>query len=158
MGGLQVRLPASIKQVPPSSSSSQDSLDALTGPEKMENGEEENWVYVRPLPGHAIINLGDAMVKFSANILRSNTHRVVSPPGAQAEATRYSLVYFSRPEDEVLLKPLVESPLVKERVKGHDEELVLNSKDWILKRALGRRGVGKFEDSEGTETARGMRG
>lgn len=35
------------------------------------------------------------------------------------------------------------------------EEKVLNSKEWILRRAMGRRGVGRFEDSEGTESSRG---
>lgn len=83
----------------------------------------------------------------------------MSPPGAQAGTTRYSLVYFSRPEDEVLLGPLVGSPIVKERVeaerrKGVVEERVLNSKEWIYKRAMGRRGVGRFEDSNGTEGVR----
>jgi isopenicillin N synthase-like dioxygenase len=155
LGGLQVRLPAGVEPVPPKSSQNgSKNVACLTG---AENGEQEQWVYVHPLPGHAIINLGDAMVKFSAGILRSNIHRVVSPPGAQAETTRFSLVYFSRPEDDVLLGPLKESPLVAERAGAGDEE-VISSKDWILRRALGRRGKGKFEDSEGTETARGVRG
>ena len=36
------------------------------------------------LAGHAIVNLGDAMVNFTNGLLRSNIHRVVSPPGEQA--------------------------------------------------------------------------
>lgn len=155
LGGLQVRLPAGIDPIPPESSQNGNTGgNSLRG---VKNGEEEQWVYVRPFPGHAIINLGDAMVKFSAGILRSNVHRVVSPPGGQAETTRFSLVYFSRPEDEVLLGPLKESPLVAERAQDGDEE-ILSSKDWILKRALARRGQGKFEDGEGTERARGAKG
>ena len=31
----------------------------------------------KPIPGHAICNLGDAMAIFSGGILRSNLHRVV---------------------------------------------------------------------------------
>jgi isopenicillin N synthase-like dioxygenase len=121
---------------------------------------EDGWAYVRPLPSHAIINLGDAMVKFSAGILRSNTHRVVAPPGEQGDVVRYSLVYFSRPEDAVLLRPLRESPLISERAGKESEDEVISSKDWILRRALGRR-VGKWYDPEkakGTEDARGARG
>ncbi|KAJ7226200.1 hypothetical protein C8J57DRAFT_1389997 [Mycena rebaudengoi] len=34
----------------------------------------EEWQYVKPLPGHAICNLGNAMVIFSGGILRSNRH------------------------------------------------------------------------------------
>lgn len=119
---------------------------------------EENWAYVRPLPGHAIINLGDAMVKFSAGILRSNIHRVVSPPGVQGDETRYSLVYFSRPEDEVVLKPLRESEMIASRCGEGEEGEAIRSKEWILRRALGRRMGGRWEDSAGTEDARGAKG
>jgi isopenicillin N synthase-like dioxygenase len=122
---------------------------------------EDGWAYVRPLPGHAIINLGDALVKFTSGILRSNTHRVVAPPGAQGDVTRYSLVYFSRPEDEVILRPLrQESGLIAERAGVEEEGEEVSSKEWILRRALGKR-VGKYWDPEkakGTEDARGVRG
>lgn len=87
------------------------------------------WSYVRPLPGHAIVNLGDALVKFSGGILRSNLHRVVAPPGEQARETRYSLVYFMRPGDEVVLRR-VEGGLVPALKEGEVEEEV-TSKGWI---------------------------
>ena len=41
----------------------------------------DTWQYVRPLAGHAICNVGDALTLFSGGILRSNLHRVVPPPG-----------------------------------------------------------------------------
>ena len=50
------------------------------------------------------MNLGDAMVKFTNGLLRSNLHRVVAPPGEQVVCMRYALVYFARPGDEVLLR------------------------------------------------------
>lgn len=122
---------------------------------------EDGWAYVRPLPGHCVINMGDALVKFTAGILRSNIHRVVAPPGEQGDVTRYSLVYFSRPEDEVLLRSLkVESELIKEAAGEADEGEVVTSKEWILRRALGKR-VGKYFDrahAAGTEDARGPKG
>jgi len=118
-------------------------------------GKDAQWCYVKPLPGHAIINLGDAMAKFTNGLLRSNIHRVVSPPGAQAESTRYSLVYFSRPENEVLMKRLEGSSKIPE-AEG-DEEEDINAKDWIIRRALGHRhAINKeramdFESFQGTE-------
>lgn len=149
IGGLQVRLPSNIAPIEPASEPDEGDT-VLTG---TENGEQ--WTYVRPLPGHAIINLGDALVKFSGGLLRSNIHRVISPPGRQAECTRYSLVYFSRPEDDVLLQALEESPLIKERMDGREREQALNSKEWILKRALGsRKGIQGWKDSRGTEDSR----
>ena len=119
-------------------------------------GEDAVWCYVRPLPGHAIINLGDSMVKFTNGLLRSNIHRVVSPPGLQAGTTRYSLVYFSRPEDDVFLTRLDGSDRIPPLMPDGVEETI-NSKDWILRRALGRRLVKlrgdqiDFEKAAGTE-------
>lgn len=78
------------------------------------------------------------MVKFTNGLLRSNIHRVVSPPGEQGDATRYSLVYFARPEDNVFLKRLEGSDRIPPLEEGVEEE-VINSKDWIIRRALGNR-------------------
>ena len=66
-----------------------------------------------------------------------------------------SLVYFARPEDEVLLKALGESEMVREASEslGEEEEDV-TAKEWILRRALGRRAGGDYGKSEGTEGGR----
>ena len=114
----------------------------------------EDWSYVKPLKGHCVVNLGDAMVKFTSGILRSNIHRVVNPPGEQADSTRMSLVYFARPEDEVTLKVLEGSEMIDEKRKqkgdvGQEEEI--SAKDWILRRAFGRRAGGDWAASAGTE-------
>ncbi|KZT27609.1 Clavaminate synthase-like protein [Neolentinus lepideus HHB14362 ss-1] len=68
----------------------------------------EKWLYVKPLPGHAICNVGDTLTVFSAGILRSNLHRVVPPPGDQSCLERWSVVYFTRPAYNVPLKALTE--------------------------------------------------
>jgi isopenicillin N synthase-like dioxygenase len=115
------------------------------------------WSYVKPLRGHAVINLGDAMVKFSAGILRSNIHRVVNPPGQQADHTRMSLVYFARPADDVILKALNGSTLIDEERRQNPEKLdeeEITSKEWILRRALGRRQGGDWTKAGGTDSAR----
>ncbi|KAJ7211614.1 Clavaminate synthase-like protein [Mycena pura] len=77
----------------------------------------ESWQYVKPIPGHAICNLGDAMSILSAGILRSNLHRVVNPPGLQGTHYRFSLVYFMRPANSVVLRALADSsPLIADAV------------------------------------------
>lgn len=120
----------------------------------------EDWLYVKPLPGHCIVNLGDAMVKFTGGILKSATHRVVNPPGEeQGSLVRHSLVYFARPEDEVMLRILEAkgSHMIDEvaaaKVSRGEVEEEISAKDWILRRALGRRGAGGYtmKDSDGTE-------
>ena len=69
-----------------------------------------------------------------------------------------SLVYFARPEDDVVLKPLKESGMIREASErqgteegGEDE---VTAKEWILRRALGRRVGGDYGKSEGTEGGR----
>ena len=66
-------------------------------------------------------------------------HRVMPPPGKQASVAKYSVVYFSRPEDEVLLRRLEGGDVIPELGEGEGEEEVVRSKDWILRRAMGRR-------------------
>lgn len=136
-----MKLRRGVRAVAPASSSS-----ASLSPVESELCRD-GWTYVQPLPSHAIINLGDALVKFSNGLLRSNVHRVVAPPGRQGAETRWSLVYFCRPGDGVVLKSLVGG-------EGEDEEEV-TAKEWVLRRALGRRKAGGWEESLGTE--RGMR-
>jgi 2OG-Fe(II) oxygenase superfamily len=99
------------------------------------------WQYIKPIAGHAIVNLGDAVSIMSAGILRSNMHRVVAPPGAQREHPRYSCVYFGRPEDAVELRNLVESPLVAKAVedKGEIPASFGTAKDWITRRVKNSR-------------------
>jgi len=83
----------------------------------------DTWQYVRPLPGHAICNVGDALTLLSGGILRSNLHRVVLPPGEQAFFERWSLVFFLRPGADVLLYPLTEeSPIIAGVVSRMSEE------------------------------------
>ncbi|KAK4542485.1 hypothetical protein LTR36_006737 [Oleoguttula mirabilis] len=118
----------------------------------------EEWCYVKPLRGHCIVNLGDAMVKFTAGILRSNIHRVVNPPGEQGGSTRMSLVYFARPEDEVVLKVLEGSEMIRDKHAaqqgGSADEEQITAKEWIMRRAMGRRAGGDWAKSAGTEGER----
>jgi isopenicillin N synthase-like dioxygenase len=142
LGGLQVRLPPSISIVPPE----EEEVPASEAEMAM---CADGWAYVRPLEGCCVVNLGDALVKFSKGGVRSNLHRVVDPPGKQSGVERFSLVYFARPEDEVRLRGLVEGEGEDE---GNDE--VVTAKEWILRRALGRREKDGWERSQGTEDGR----
>jgi isopenicillin N synthase-like dioxygenase len=124
LGGLQI--------LPPTTMMEELGQGHLTKPE---------WVYVKPLPGHAVVNMGDAMVKFSSGLLRSNIHRVVTPPPPQDSSTRYSLVYFCRPCDDVPLVTIREGKIKEHLVKtGRDEvEEEVTAKDWIRDKAMSKR-------------------
>jgi isopenicillin N synthase-like dioxygenase len=107
--------------------------------------DSNEWCYVKPLPGHCIVNLGDAMVKFTNGLLRSNLHRVVAPPGEQVVCTRYALVYFARPGDEVPLRRMEGGSVIPPLEEGVVEE-GLPSREHIKRMALGKRVNVKLED------------
>jgi isopenicillin N synthase-like dioxygenase len=97
---------------------------------------EGEWAFVKPLAGHAIINLGDAMVKFTNGALKSAKHRVVPSPGDQAKVDRYSIVYFVRPADDALLTPLEEFRANHVIQVGGKigEEKVYTAGEWVQRR------------------------
>ncbi|KIX92303.1 uncharacterized protein Z520_12049 [Fonsecaea multimorphosa CBS 102226] len=107
-------------------------------------GRVGEWEYVKPLPGKAIINLGDAMVHFSNGSLKSAKHRVVPSPGAQAGMERISVVYFVRPTHHSPMKPVGRFDDVakqQDRVKvagkfsdGIDDGKVYTAREWLEKR------------------------
>ncbi|KAJ7910239.1 hypothetical protein B0H13DRAFT_2251305 [Mycena leptocephala] len=120
----------------------------------------EDWQYIKPLPGHAICNIGDALALFSGGILRSNLHRVVQvpPPGAQSQFERWSLVYFTRPGNDVQLRALVEdSPLIADavsRAPDRNFETGCTSLQWFTRRIKNQR----MKNQTGPETWMSSRG
>ncbi|KAH9065124.1 Clavaminate synthase-like protein [Lactarius deliciosus] len=129
----------------------------LGGLQVLPPGTDE-WKYVKPIPGHAICNIGDAMVIFSAGILRSNLHRVVPPPRAQAPFDRWSLVFFTRPGNSVSLAPLTkESTLIAEAAARAPEGRYATGStagEWFRRRVRNRR----IKNQAGPETWRASRG
>ncbi|KAI0431085.1 hypothetical protein F5Y09DRAFT_355282 [Xylaria sp. FL1042] len=123
----------------------------LVGP-----GEEAGWRYVKPEPGMAIFNLGDAFVKWSDGELKSTIHRVVTPPGEQANWTRYSLAYFTRPDNNVLLKPLGRKALPSDAGTKYP-----TFKEWAVRRAMAGKSdgfkKGDWVKGQGTESVMSAR-
>ncbi|KAK0672855.1 hypothetical protein QBC41DRAFT_378615 [Cercophora samala] len=112
-----------------------------------------HWEWVKPLPGHAIVNLGDAMKIFTSGYLKSAKHRVVPLPGAdEVKNSRYSVVYFVRPANHVLMKAVDGFERDEGSVKAvagkfepkpthkqvHDSEggNVLTAGEWMVQRAV----------------------
>ncbi|KAI2616270.1 putative oxidoreductase [Hypoxylon sp. NC1633] len=95
-----------------------------------------NWRYVKPAPGCAIVNLGDAMVEWSAGILRRNMHRVTFAPGAQGQVPRYSHAYLVRPQAEAPMKRLGGGNSLIPELEQGEEENVMNAKEWEAHKAV----------------------
>ncbi|KAF8884276.1 Clavaminate synthase-like protein [Gymnopilus junonius] len=121
------------------------------------------WQYIEPIQDHAICNVGDALSILSGGLLRSNVHRVLPPPPTQANTERWSLVFFSRLGDSVILRALAEeSPVVAEIVKkkssGGSEKSHphVTAQEWCQRRVKNRRMANRqatktWEASLGTE-------
>lgn len=100
--------------------------------------DTDTWVYVKPIPGSCVVNLGDALVKFTAGLLRSNVHRVVPPPANQTHIPRTSLVFFTRPEDRVVLKRL-KGGLIDAQPQRPEDNEEITSAEWIFQRGTGQK-------------------
>lgn len=81
---------------------------------------DDQWRLVKHRPNALVINLGDAMHFLSGGYFKATIHRVVAPPQDQAHYTRLGLFYFALFNKDVELRPLLESPLVKEANNDKD--------------------------------------
>ncbi|KND92420.1 Gibberellin 20 oxidase 4 [Tolypocladium ophioglossoides CBS 100239] len=61
--------------------------------------DSQQWEFVAPRPGCAIINVGDSLRFLSQKKLRSCLHRVVPVDGQTSD--RYTIAYFLRPDNRV---------------------------------------------------------
>lgn len=57
----------------------------------------DDWSYISPRPGHAVVNVGDSLRFLSKGKLTSSLHRVVPPPDSDGQ-DKFSVIYFLRPE------------------------------------------------------------
>ncbi|CAI6338801.1 unnamed protein product [Periconia digitata] len=67
--------------------------------------DAKTWAFVKPRPGHAVVNVGDSLHFPSGRRLASVVHRVIPVADKQME-DRYSIAYFLRVHD---LTPWVDS-------------------------------------------------
>ncbi|KAI0773524.1 Clavaminate synthase-like protein [Fomes fomentarius] len=124
----------------------------------------DRWQYVKPMQGYAICNLGDAMTIFSGGLLKSNLHLALSPPpGEQAYHTRYSVVFFTRPGNSVVLRALADqSALIADATEKAPVHLRTvfesgqTSHEWFTRRIKNMRtknqkGVDVWRAGRGTE-------
>ena len=91
---------------------------------------EEDWRWVKPVPGTAIVNLGEAMEIFTNQMLKAGLHRVVKPPGSQAPFDKYSVLIGTRPSNSALMRPF-KSPSIPEQIpQAFLFPKIMNSAEW----------------------------
>lgn len=60
---------------------------------------EDDWVWVRPQPGHVLVNGGWMLEIFSNKAMRAGWHLVMNAPGSQAPFDKLSVLFGMRPLD-----------------------------------------------------------
>jgi isopenicillin N synthase-like dioxygenase len=67
---------------------------------------EDQWRWVKPVPGTAIVNVGLQLETLTNKALTSGLHRVVRAPGEQQKFDRYSVLVGTRAANNFPMKPL----------------------------------------------------
>jgi isopenicillin N synthase-like dioxygenase len=94
----------------------------------------ENWRYIQPKLGCALVNIGDTLVEWTGGVLRSSLHRVVDPPGQQGSVTRLSLAYLIRPELQGSMHRLKSDGVIPPLAEGEEDES-RSASEWAAWRA-----------------------
>lgn len=119
-GGLQI--------TKPKESTGQYKVDRVDA-----DREGEEWLYVKPEPGHVIVNLGDPMVIFTNGVLKSGRHQVVTPPGPQALHHRYSVLMNLRPTNDTPMRSL-KSDVIPPVADGEEDGEVDTALQWSIRK------------------------
>ena len=56
----------------------------------------DKWTECPAIPGTITVNLGDALMRWSGDKLKSNYHRVRMPQPGEDQGSRYSIAYFNQ--------------------------------------------------------------
>ncbi|KAL9095524.1 MAG: hypothetical protein Q9165_002395 [Trypethelium subeluteriae] len=83
---------------------------------------EDSWRWVKPIHGHTIINLGNAIRLLTNRKLASGKHRVVHAVGDQAKTDRVSVLISVRPADKTPMKAF-ESPTIPQAADRKDQTI-----------------------------------
>lgn len=68
------------------------------------------FVPVKPIPGTVVVNVGDLLMRWSNDVLKSTLHRVKAPKvGSNVIPARYSIPYFIGPDQGTLIECLPEA-------------------------------------------------
>ncbi|KAK7748254.1 hypothetical protein SLS62_008806 [Diatrype stigma] len=71
-----------------------------------------DWKWAKPLDGSLTVNTCDALSFLTGGYIKSTIHRVALPPKDQRHVDRLGLLYFARPQNDLVLKT-IDSPVLK---------------------------------------------
>ncbi|KAK3695811.1 gibberellin 2-oxidase, partial [Podospora appendiculata] len=94
-------------------------------------GEDGTWTWVSAQPGTITVNLADTISHLTGGWLKSSVHRVVAPPEDQRAYKRTGLLYFARPHNDTVLKPITDSPVLRKAGVQPRFETEVTMEQWV---------------------------
>ncbi len=91
---------------------SADGLQLLT--------KNNEWLPIVAGPGEIVVNVGDMLQRYTNNVLKSTTHRVVNPPRERWHEPRLSIPFFFHPRGSMSLEVL-QSCVTSENPRHYDD-------------------------------------
>lgn len=82
--------------------------------------KDDKWLPVVPGEGEIAVNVGDMLQRYTNNLLKSTTHRVVNPPREQWHEPRLSIPFFLHPKSSMSLAVL-ESCVTEDQPKQYED-------------------------------------
>ncbi|KAI0077002.1 Clavaminate synthase-like protein [Panus rudis PR-1116 ss-1] len=125
---------------------------------QIQNHKTGEWKWVKPQDATLTVNACDALSLLTANYVKSTIHRVSSPPKDQEHVDRLGLLYFSRPNNDVTLATIKESPVLQREgyTKNQFEETgnhVPTMEEWTFAKQKWQRTPNAIRGDEKHETA-----
>ena len=103
-----------------------------------EFGANDNWSAADPIPGAITCNIGDMLMQWSDDRLKSTFHRVRMPKADEYQGPRYSIGYFNQAnKGSVIVGPKKKYP----PVTGLDFILAAMQRNYSALEALKEQGV-----------------
>jgi len=88
--------------------------------------KEGQWKWVRHVENGVLVNIGEAVEFLTGGYYKPTIHRVRQPPEDQRNKDRVGLLYFCSAHDDIVFKPIAESPVLQRA--GTSESRVLDGK------------------------------
>ncbi|PSR92048.1 2OG-Fe(II) oxygenase superfamily protein [Coniella lustricola] len=121
------------------------------------------WKWAKPLDGSFTVNSCDTFSFLTGNYIKSTIHRVSLPPKDQRDVDRLGLLYFSRPQNDLVLST-VDSPVLKREGYTQNEfergghKVPTMAEFTKLKQTWQQKGVRSYKETDGQEILPGFVG
>ncbi|KAH7377019.1 flavonol synthase [Plectosphaerella cucumerina] len=130
---------------------------------QIQDPETRAWKWAKPIDGSLTVNTCDALSFLTGGYIKSTIHRVAVPPKDQRHVDRLGLLYFARPQNDLVLRT-IDSPLLRREGYTQNEfeagghRIPTMGEFTRLKQTWQQQKGKSWQDSEGQEILPGFTG